>query len=267
MRLLLVGAIALSGLGCERRAHPWDQPDAGGPPPTEAPPPPIVLPFADAGEAGDGGTHADDPEAPALPVRVGGPWVRCYGGFHPTGEPVKDVTRLSLLCGPENGMRRLSTRPLEGRVAAGGPGVSETFEARRGECYRVFAVAETERDGGAGSDPGVGDLDVVVRSSRGSAIAADHGEDAWPIVQPDRPFCALEDDRYTLEVSAKRGGGRFAAEVWVLRTPGRRRPELGPSWRHPPRLRLRRRRPPRLRLRRRRPTSPKAAVDALDAGY
>jgi hypothetical protein len=67
------------------------------------------------------------------------------------------------------------------------------------------------------AEAGVADLDVVVRSSRGSAIAADHGEDPWPIVQPDRPFCALEDDRYTFEVSAKRGSGRFAAEVWALR--------------------------------------------------
>jgi hypothetical protein len=122
---------------------------------------------------------------------------------------VKDVTRLSLLCGPENGMRRLSKQPMQGSVTADGPSVVEAFEARRGECYRVFAVAE----------PGVADLDVVVRSSRGSAIAADHGEDAWPIVQPDRPFCALEDDRVTVEVSAKRGSGRFAAEIWVLKTP------------------------------------------------
>jgi hypothetical protein len=111
-------------------------------------------------------------------------------------------------------MRRLSKQPLQGSVAAEGPAVSETFEARRGECYRIFAVAEA----------GVADLDVVVRSSRESAIAADHGEDNWPIVQPDRPFCALEDDRYTFEVSAKRGSGRFAAEVWVLRTPAKSPP-------------------------------------------
>jgi hypothetical protein len=104
-------------------------------------------------------------------------------------------------------MRRLSTKPLEGDVTAGREGVTEAFEARRGECYRVFAVAEAS----------VSDLDVVVRSSRGAPIAADHGEDAWPIVQPDRPFCALEDDRYTVEITAKRGTGRFAAEVWVLR--------------------------------------------------
>jgi hypothetical protein len=207
MRSLLF-AICLS-LGCEHHARPWDEPDSGGPRLTETPPQPILLPHGGAGEVErDGGPRADEPEAPALPVRVGGPWVRCYGGFHPSGDPVKDVTRLSLLCGPENGMKRLSTSPLEGSVTPGGPPVTEGFEARRGECYRVFAVAAE-----------VADLDVVIRSSRGTAIAADHGEDAWPIVQPDRPFCALESDHYTVEVSAKRGSGRFAAEVWVLNSP------------------------------------------------
>jgi hypothetical protein len=104
-------------------------------------------------------------------------------------------------------MRRLSTAPVEGVVTPAGPSVASTFEARRGECYRVFAVAE----------PAVADLDITVHTSRGTRIAADDGEDSWPIVQPDRPFCPLEDDRYTIEVSAKRGSGKFAAEVWVLR--------------------------------------------------
>jgi hypothetical protein len=144
-------------------------------------------------------------------VRVGGPWVRCYGNFRLSGEPLKDVTRLSLLCGPENGMRRLSKNALEGSVAEGQPPVTERMRAVRGECYRVFAAA----------DRGVSDLDVAVRSSRGVMIASDGGEDGWPIVQPDRPFCALEDDGVTVEISARKGAGRFAAEVWVLRTPKR----------------------------------------------
>jgi hypothetical protein len=160
----------------------------------------------DAGEPA--ATAADEPRAAPRPVRIGGPWVRCYGSFHPAGDPVKDVTRLALLCGPENGMRRLSKAPFEGAVAEGAPGLTTTFEARRGECYRVFAVA----------DAGVTDLDVTVHSSRGAPVAADHGEDAWPIVQPDRPFCPLEKDVYTLEIAAHRGRGHFAAEVWVLRT-------------------------------------------------
>lgn len=219
MRYLVIAAmmlLALGCVGCERRTHPWEQPDAGDVRTSAlAPPPaPLARPAAlDAGDAVDAAA-ADAPEAPTPPVRVGGPWVRCYGGFHPSGEPLKDVTRLSMLCGPENGMKRLWKETLEGAVREGGPATSQSFEARRGECYRVFAVAE----------PTVVDLDVAVRSSRGAAVAADHGEDSWPIVQPDRPVCPLEDDRYTVEVTAKRGSGRFAAEVWVLRTPGPKRP-------------------------------------------
>jgi hypothetical protein len=213
--MITVAFLALVALGCERRAHPWEQPDAGADCTSalEPPPAPLVRPVApDAGDAADAAV-AESAEPPTPPVRVGGPWVRCYGGFHPSGEPLKDVTRLSILCGPENGMRRLWKEALAGSVRERGPAASQSFQARRGECYRVFAVAE----------PAVLDLDVAVRSSRGAAVAADHGEDAWPIVQPDRPFCPLEDDRYTVEVTAKRGSGRFAAEVWVLRTPGPKR--------------------------------------------
>jgi hypothetical protein len=142
-----------------------------------------------------------------MPVRVGGPWVRCYGNFRLGGEPLKDVTRLGLMCGPANGMRRISKAPIEGEVLEGGEPVVAPLSAKKGECYRVFAVAE----------PSVRDLDVNVRSSRGASIAADHGEDAWPIVQPDRPFCPLEDDALSIELSARRGKGKVAAEVWALR--------------------------------------------------
>jgi hypothetical protein len=142
------------------------------------------------------------------PVRVGGPWVRCYGNFHPSGDPLRDVTRLSLLCGPSNGMKRITEQAMSGSVSEGGAPTTSTLPAKLGECYRVFAVAE----------PSVADLDVAVQSSRGTLIAADHGEDAWPIVQPDRPFCALEDDTLSIVVSAKKGSGRFAAEVFRLRS-------------------------------------------------
>jgi hypothetical protein len=213
-------------VGCRPRARPWDQGDAEAPlapPPNGAPtsmlpaPNPADRPGAtddpsadtaaiDAGRA----APTSEPEVRAATplVRIGGPWVQCYGSFHPAGDPVKDVTRLSLLCGPENGMRRLSKAPIEGAVTEGAAPITTTFEARRGECYRVFAVA----------DASVTDLDLTVRSSRGAPVAADHGEDAWPIVQPDRPFCPLEKDVYTLEIAAHRGQGRFAAEIWVLRT-------------------------------------------------
>jgi hypothetical protein len=213
--------VALAG-GCQERRYPWDQGDAAAPPSPSRARTPLIPSGIGAPADSDGGKdpNADDEEAraPTPPVRVGGPWVRCYGNFHPGGDPVKDVTRLALLCGPANGMHQLTKKPFEGSVAEGSAGVAETFEAKRGECYRVFAAAE----------PGVADLDVAVRSSRGFSVAADHSEDSWPIVQPDRPFCPLADDRYTVEVSAHRGRGRFAAEVWALRSPkapGRRSDE------------------------------------------
>ena len=200
--------VALPIAGCRDRARPWEGSTATAQPTETA----FLAPQpSDAGSLlGDAasllGASADT--EPGIPVRVGGPWVRCYGNFRPSGEPVKDVTRLALLCGPENGMVRLSKKPIEGAVAepSAAPAPSESFAAVQGECYRIFAVAETS----------VGDLDVAVRSSRGVLIAADHGEDNWPIVQPDRPFCALENDTFTVEFTSHRGWGRFAAEVWRL---------------------------------------------------
>lgn len=209
--LLPFAALALA---CDARPHPWEG-QAGPAPVLSASPPRPTLPSAASTSAidddRDGGAAPFDPDIPALPVRVGGPWVRCYGNFRLSGDPRKDVTRLSLLCGPENGMWRQSKEPLEGRVAEGQPGVSQKVKVLRGNCYRVFAV------GG----PGVINLDIDLQSSRGATIATDGGEDAWPILQPDRPFCPLEDDTVTVEIRAKRGEGRFAAEIWVLKTPER----------------------------------------------
>lgn len=195
--LAFAGLLALA-TGCGP-SHPWEQVDAGDVAPAGTLRPATAL-IGDAGAAA--ATSADDP---VVPVPVGGAWVRCYGHFKPSGEPKKDVTRLGLLCGPTNGMRK-EGELFEGALVEGGAPIEQKVEAKRGACYRIFAVGE----------PSIHDLDVTLRSSRGSAIAADHGQDAWPIVHPDRPICALEDDRWTVEVRAMRGQGRFAAEVWRL---------------------------------------------------
>ncbi|MRG90514.1 hypothetical protein [Polyangium spumosum] len=214
---LLVALACLSLAACRDRPRPWEQAggavDASSPPPTPPLPklPPSMLgeapTDADGGVAEAGRPLAREEDPVASPVRVGGPWVRCYGNFRLEGDPRKDLTRLTMLCGPANGMRRVTKEAFEGEVAEGGAPVSFPLKAKKGECYRVFAVA----------DPTVTDLDVVVRSSRGTSIAKDHGEDRWPIVQPDRPFCPLEDDTLTVELAARRGKGTVVAEVWGLR--------------------------------------------------
>jgi len=217
----LIAPLAPLAAGCDDKPRPWE--GQQGPPAALTAASPGALasgaPARDAdadAAAPDADTDTDAGAAPPAetvqnPVRVGGPWVRCYGNFRLSGEPLKDVTRLALLCGPENGMRRLTKQTLEGSVAEGQAPVTEPVRLVQGECYRVFAAAGR----------GVADLDVAVRSSRGVMIASDAGEDTWPIVQPDRPFCALSDDEATVEISARKGAGRFAAEVWVLRTPRR----------------------------------------------
>ncbi len=137
---------------------------------------------------------------------VGGLWVSCYGGFRPSGEPLKDVTRLGLMCGPVNGMKLVTDKPMVGQLALGQTHKEHRFVAEAGECYRVFAVASNS----------VKNLDVTVRSLRGSRLASDHSEDNWPIVDPDRPFCTFESDTFVLEFSSPAGAGRFAAQVWKL---------------------------------------------------
>jgi hypothetical protein len=207
---LLTLAALLFTPACRDRHRPWEQlPDAG---PMSAPP---SVPLPDASLLGDASSFAEGVDASATvdpdlmgPVRVGGPWVRCYGNYKLSGDPLTDVTRLGMLCGPENGMRRVSD-PIQGAIEAGKTVHTSTFDVLSGECYRVFATAEAT----------VTDLDVDVVTRHGARVASDHGEDGWSIVQPDRPFCPLSDDTYTLEVKARLGRGRFAAEIWRLRTP------------------------------------------------
>jgi hypothetical protein len=165
---------------------------------------PFLIPsqgplFGDAGVEDAG--EETDPSS-----RAGGLWVSCYARFAPSGQPLADVTRLGLLCGPPNGMRRLGDA-FEGSVTPGGKPGTHSMHARKGACYRIFAIAEDS----------VRDLDVTVRSSRDSRLATDNTDDAWPIVEPERPFCTFADDTFTVELSSGAGAGRYAAEVWELR--------------------------------------------------
>ncbi len=209
-----IAALWTVGAGCSKTAPPWThQPDGSVVDESEP-----FLPGDRSGPwLGDGSVGPAPPAdsaAPRPPVsRVGGLWVSCYGRFKPAGDPVKDVTRLGLMCGPVNGMTRQGDT-IRGSVEAGtgrpgqpGPPVlAGQFRAQAGSCYRLFAVAAPE----------VRDLDVTVRSSRGSRLTSDQTEDPWPIVDPERPFCSFSDDTFSIEVASGGGAGPFALQIWTL---------------------------------------------------
>jgi len=196
----------LALIGCEHEApRPWQKPPDGTVIDESRP---FLPEKADAAQplgSALGSSHPGHDLDPPRVSRVGGMWVSCYGRFHTSGKPAADVTRLAMLCGPENGMKRASEL-LRGNVVDGGTASRHPFEAKRGECYRIFSAS--------GGD--IGDLDINVNSSRGSRLAADDTHDNWPLVEPDRPFCTFDDDTFAIEVSSKKGSGPYALEVWKL---------------------------------------------------
>jgi hypothetical protein len=180
-------------LGC--REHP-SPPPGGDLAPSTTPAPSGSGPRAAAGQP-----RRDT----ARPAPVGGKWLSCYGSFAPRSDPRLDVGRLGEACGPPNGMTKTKSFDGEVRADAGVPG--HRFAARAGECFRVFAVA----------DPAVEDLDLELFDAQGRRVAFDEGDDRWPIVKPDGPWCSFDAGELSIRVTASHGAGRYALEVWKLR--------------------------------------------------
>jgi hypothetical protein len=118
---------------------------------------------------------------------------------------LRDVTRLGLMCGPVNGMTPLGDA-REGELRAGGEGARHPLPVRAGGCYRVFAVA----------GEGIDDLEVQIRSSRGTRLGADELRGRVALVDPERPFCTFADDELQIRVASAGGNGRYALEVWQM---------------------------------------------------
>jgi hypothetical protein len=114
--------------------------------------------------------------------------------------------RLALMCGPSNGMHKVTSAPLA-QLQEGGAKREHKWRASAGDCYRIFAVGS----------PGISDLDVEVLDSAGARIAFDTSDDRWPIVKADGAFCVFRDGDYRAVVSAQRGAGSYAIEIWRLR--------------------------------------------------
>ncbi|HEX9298033.1 MAG TPA: hypothetical protein VF881_19470 [Polyangiaceae bacterium] len=137
------------------------------------------------------------------PEPVGGSWTTCYAHYRPTSTPERDVTRLGLMCGPANGMRLVGTM-AQGEVGEGA--VDHPLDVRPGDCFRIFAVADSQ----------VSDLALEVRDPKGVPVASDHNNDRWPILNPDGPFCLLEGGKFTVRLHARQGMGRYAFQIWQL---------------------------------------------------
>lgn len=151
-------------------------------------------------------TPATDAAGDARVAPVGGNWLKCYAHFQPRVDPKLEVLRLGMMCGPSNGMRKV-TDAREAELGGGTSGREHRFTAEAGDCYRIFAVGE----------PKVEDLDIEVYDTRGARIAWDTSDDRWPIANPDGPFCVMSAGEHRAVVRAQRGSGSYAVEIWRLR--------------------------------------------------
>ena len=157
----------------------------------------MVAASADAGAAdgnlwqpllADAGLAAAD--APAPP---------CWKGFAPTGNAEADVADLGSRCA--QGMSPLV------------PPVKHTFKAGEAKsvpvpivpgCYRVIAV------GGKG----VKDVDLALKDASGKIVAADMTpDDVFPMIHPNKEFCAESVQFLTLVITVKKGSRDVAGGV------------------------------------------------------
>jgi hypothetical protein len=102
-------------------------------------------------------------------------------------------------------MRKVAA--VESEVTEGQAGREHRWQARSGDCYRIFVVAH----------PAVEDVDVEVFDPQHRKVAFDTTDDRWPIVKPDGPFCVFDSGDYRAVVRSQRGSGRYAIEIWRLR--------------------------------------------------
>ena len=144
------------------------------------------------------------PSGAAQVDRLGDPfWSACYGGFQLTEDPVSDLDRLGLACGAPRGLGSVSPVHV-GAQKAEDPAERLVFRARKGRCYRLFAVGAA----------GVRDLDVAILAPDGRLIAADLSKDAWSVVPPRGPWCPDEEGPFAIDVSISDGEGAYALGVW-----------------------------------------------------
>jgi hypothetical protein len=186
--------MALLAAGCNSERPPWERSTGSS------------LPyFAPGSASAPVGEVAEPPSPSGSALESGGIFDACYRGFHPSGDAVKDVTRLGLACGPVTGMHRILETPIAGASSEGSAELDFPVELADRGCYRIFAVSESK------------DLafEATIVSSHGLPVASATSKDGWLVVEGDRPFCAIGSDSATIRFGARSGSGRFAVDVYA----------------------------------------------------
>jgi hypothetical protein len=148
--------------------------------------------------------------APTLPNPMlvtdsvhGGVFESCYLGFHATGNAERDLAQMTSLCGPPNAMKPV-TGVIRGNQSNREPIARFTFRGEIGRCYRIFSASER----------GVFDMDMAMLDPEKNVVGHDTNEDAFPMLNPDGPFCLTRPGVYTVLVSVEKGAGSYALQVW-----------------------------------------------------
>lgn len=127
-----------------------------------------------------------------------GTWRRCHQGYRALGSAEDVVRTLGLLCGPSTGMRALrgDARPT-------------SFEARSGQCFRVFVAATVQR--GEHRPP----VRVLVsQRATGARVLEVTLARGWGVVPKNEPLCLALPGHYDLDVSGSEQ--QISHAVWTL---------------------------------------------------
>ena len=145
---------------------------------------------------------SSSPSASVTPDSRPPPAVACYAGFSPSSSPRIDVSRLGVVCGPPSGLVKLAW--TGGVLDETGRAPKLRWDAERGDCFRLFAVA---------GQP-VEDLQVEVRGTAGLEGALANETRRWAVVGEHGLFCAERAGHYQAVFGTHEGTGELAAAVW-----------------------------------------------------
>jgi hypothetical protein len=179
--------ILMVPIGSHRAAKPAPPP-AGDPAPTPQGMPRPVGTAEGPAPAPGGVTHEN-----------------CFAGIDMTFDPERDLAAITSRCGPPLGMVPVGA-PMVDELAAGAPLHEYGVDVEPGACYRIFAI------GGRGVD----DLDTGLKDPAGEWVSKDILDDAFPILNPNGPFCVRQGGRHKLLVAVAKGSGKYAVQLWKV---------------------------------------------------